>query len=125
MAQDKIKINNEAICQPDSGLSYEFETTYTEDSTRVQSGAGHFTPMFTVEKLGFTYTHIRQKDATQIFRLIARGKSVTLHYFSLFYGKWRDDAFYVGQGSMSIGSLEEGGEYLETLSFNMVGVNPI
>lgn len=125
MAQDKIKINNTEIYQPDSGLAYDFETTYTEDSTRVQTGVGHFTAMFTVERLGFGYTHIPQKDATKILRLVARGKPVTLHYFSLFYGSWRNDTFYVGQGSLSIGSLEENDEYLDSLSFNMVGVNPI
>lgn len=125
MAQEKIRINNTDIYQPDSGLAYDFETTYTEDSARVQTGTGHFTPMFTVERLGFGYTHIPQKDATKILRLVAKGGNVTLHYFSLFYGEWRNDTFYVGQGSLSIGSLEDGDEYLDSLSFNMVGVNPI
>ena len=125
MAQDKIRINGNEICQPDEGVAYDFETTYTEDSTRVQTGVGHFTPMFTVEKFGITYTHISQKDATKILRLIAKGGNVTLHCFSLFYGAWRDDTFYIGQGSLSIGSLEENEEYLDSLSFNLVGVNPI
>lgn len=125
MAQDRIRINNTDIYQPDKGLSYNFETTYTEDSARVQNGRGYFTPIFTVEQLGYKATHIPQKEATKILRMIDKGQQFTLHYFSMHYGIWRDAAFYAGQGSMEIGSLEEGEEYLDSLSFNMTGVNPI
>lgn len=123
--QDRIRINGNDIFQPDKGLGYAFETTYTEDSTRVQSGKGYFTPIFTVEQLSYTGTHVPQKEATKILRMVDKGKKFTLHYFSLHYGKWRDDQFYVGQGNLSIGSLEDGNEYLDTLTFNMTGVNPI
>lgn len=125
MAQEKIKINGEEIYQPDSGISYDFETTYTSDSTRTQSGEGNFTPMFTVEQLGYMATHIPQKEATKILQKVARGQYFTLHYFSMFYGEWRDDTFYVGKNSMKIGSLKDGDEYLDELSFNMTGRNPI
>lgn len=47
MAQDRMRINGEDIWQPDEGLQYNTETTYTEDSTRVMTGAAHFTPLFT------------------------------------------------------------------------------
>ena len=123
--QDQIRINGKDIWQPDSGLAYDFETTYTEDSARVQTGKGHFTPMFTVERLGFTATDIKQPEATKILQMIDKGQHFTLHYFSMHYGTWRDDTFYVGQGNMSIGSLEENNEKLDSLSFNMTGVNPI
>lgn len=123
--QDRIKINDEAIWQPDKGLQYNFETTYTEDSTRVQSGTGYFTPLFTVEQLGYTATNIPQAEDTRILKRIAKGQTFKLHYFSMYTGKWQDASFYVGKGSLSIGELVEGGEYLESLSFNMTGVNPI
>ena len=123
--QDKIKINGKEIYQPDQGLAYKFETTYTTDSTRVQTGEGHFSAMFTVEQLGYTATYIPQAEATKILQMVAKGQNFTLHYFSLYYGRWQDATFYVGQGDMSIGSLEENGEYLDTLSFNMTGVKPI
>lgn len=125
MAQDKIRINGAEIYQPDKGLVYNFETTYTEDSARVQTGQGHFTPLFTVEQLGYTATHIPQEEATKILQMVDSGQQFTLHYFSMHYGGWRDAAFYVGQGNMEIGSLEAGNEYLSSLSFNMTGVNPI
>ena len=123
--QDTIKINGVEIYQPDQNLSYDFETTYTNDSGRVQTGDGYFTPMFTVEQLEYKATDIPQAEATKILQMVARGNNFTLHYFSLFYGGWRDGTFFVGKGDMSIGSLEEGNEVLESLSFNMTGVNPI
>ena len=50
MAQEYIKIRKSAsdewlvLPQPDSGaLSYDFETTYTEDSGRTQTGAEIYT----------------------------------------------------------------------------------
>lgn len=59
MAQEYIKIRKSAsdewlvLPQPDSGaLSYDFETTYTEDSGRTQTGAAVVSPLFTVEALG-------------------------------------------------------------------------
>lgn len=123
--QDKIKINGIEIYQPDSGLQSSFETTYSSDSGRVQSGVMHATPLFTVEQFSYTATDIPVEDASVIIQQIVKGESFTLHYFSPFYGMWRDDLFRVGRGQYSIGSLKENGEKIESLSFNMTGDNPI
>ena len=123
--QDRIRINNTDIYQPDRGATYTFETTYTEDSARVQTGQGHFTTLFTVEQIGYSATHVPIREATKIIRMVAKGQNLKLHYYSLYYGRWQDATFYVGQGNMAIGSLEENGEYLDSLSFNMTGVDPI
>lgn len=123
--QDMIKINGIEIYQPDSGLQSSFQTTYSEDSTRVQSGVMHATPLFTVEQFSYSATDIPIEDAKVILEQIIKGFPFTLHYFSPYYGTWRDDIFRVGQGQFSIGTLKDGGERLETLSFNMTGDNPI
>lgn len=124
--QDKIRINGIEIWQPDAGqLAYNFETTYTEDSTRVQSGVIHLTPMFTVESFGYAASNIPIFKMREILVNIARGNPFTLHCFSPFYGAWRDDKFYVGKGSLNIGRLKEEEEVYDSLSFNMIGVNPI
>lgn len=123
--QDRIKINEVDIYQPDEGLDYNFESTYTSDSTRVQSGHGHFTPLFTVEQLGFTASNLPVSEASKILKLVAKGNYFTLHYFSLYYGIWRDDTFYVGKGSGGIKTLKINEETVEELSFNMTGVNPL
>lgn len=125
MAQQKIDINSKGIFQPDSNLAYSFETTYTSDSTRTQDGKGHFSPLFTVEQLGYSATDIPVAEATKILKEIVKGGNFTLHYYSLYYGAWRDGAFYVGKGDCEIGTLEENGEKLSSLKFNMTGVNPI
>lgn len=126
MAQDRIKINGIDIQQPDSGeLGYSFETTYTEDSIRTQNGVGHFTPMFTVEQLSYSASHVPVAMAAEILQQVAKGGNFTLHYFSLYYGEWRDGTFYVGKGSSNFKHLVVNKESVETLSFNMTGVDPI
>lgn len=125
MAQEKIKINGAEIFQPDEGLGYDFETTYTEDTTRVQSGRLHSSPMFTVESLSYEASDIPLDEASKILQMVAKGKNFQLRYYSCYYGQWRTGAFYVGKGSMSIGTLKADEETLESLSFNMIGVDPI
>lgn len=123
--QGKIKINGVDIFQPDEGIGYSFETTYSEDTGRVQSGSMNAVSYFTIEQLSYQATDVPIKKATEIIRMIAKGESFTLHYYSLFYGGWRDGKFRVGKGSLSIGTLEEGNEKLSSLSFNMTGDDPL
>lgn len=123
--QDRMRINGIDIFQPDKGLQYSTETTFTEDSVRAMNGIGYFTPLFTVEQLGYAATHVPQPEVTKILQMIDKGQKFTLHYFSMHHGIWRDDTFYVGKGQYNVGSWEYGQEYVESLSFNMTGVNPI
>ena len=124
--QDLIRINGVDIFQPDEGLNYAFETTYTEDSTRLQSGDANFVPMFTAEQLSYVATDVPMEEATKILQMIAKGNNFTLHYFSVYYGGWRDGTFRVGKSNtISIGSLEENNEKLSSLSFNMTGDKPL
>lgn len=125
MAQEYIKMNNTVICQPEEGLGYDFETTYTEDSTRVMSGVLHATPLFTVEAFSYQASQVTVAEMRNILQIIAKGRTFTLHYFSPYYGAWRDDLFYVGKGSLEIGRLNEQEEVYDSLSFNMIGVNPL
>ena len=125
MAQQRIMMNDTVIHQPDEGLKFNTETKYSQDSGRVQNGEAHITPLFTVEQYGYTATNVPQEKATEIIRIICTGKPFKLHYFSMFYGEWRDAMFYVGKGDFDISSLKEGEECVKTLSFNMTGVKPI
>lgn len=123
--QDKIRINDIEIFQPDEGLKSSFETTYSEDSTRLQTGEANFVPLFTVEQFSYSASDIPIADASVIIQQVMTGEAFKLHYFSVFHGKWRDAMFRVGQGQYSIGTLEENGEKLSSLSFNMTGETPI
>lgn len=123
--QDRIKLNGIDIRQPDTGLGYSFETTYTKDSARVQSGEGHFTALFTVESFAYAASNLSADEMATILQIVAKGGNFTLHYFSPYHGEWRDGTFYVGKGSLKIGRLNEDGETFDSLSFNMIGVNPL
>ncbi len=123
--QNKIMINGIEIWQPDKGLQSSFETTYSSDSARVQSGVMHATPLFTVEQFSYTATNIPTKEASKILQQIIHGRAFTLHYFSPYYNSWRDGKFRVGKGQFAIGNLTENEEYMESLSFNMTGDDPI
>lgn len=125
MAQHKITINGQEIWQPDKDLVVNFETTYSEDTTRTQDGVLHATPLFTVEQISYKATNIPVAESRKILQMIALGTPFTLHYYSPWFGTWRSDSFYVGKGNLNVGTLKEGEEYLTGLSFNMTGVNPI
>lgn len=123
--QDKYKINDIEIFQPDSDLQASFETTYTSDSTRVQSGVMHATPMFTVEQFSYTATDVPVAEVKTILQQIIKGNPFKLHYFSPYYGRWRDGTFRVGKGQFQIGTLKADEEKISSLSFNMTGDNPL
>lgn len=125
MAQDMMMINGVVVKQPEKDLGYDFETTYSEDSGRVQTGTLHITPLFTVESFSYTASGLTQEEMSLILQMVAKGDVFNLHYRSPYYGKWRDDEFHVAKGSLSIGSWEKDKERYTSLSFNMVGVNPI
>ena len=118
MKQEKILFNGIEIKQPDSGsLGVSFDTTYTDDSGRIMSGVALATPLFT--------TDLTLQEMSQILQIIDKGKPFTVRYLSAHYGKWRTDEFYVGKGTLTVGSWEASEERYDELSFNLVGVNPL
>ena len=123
--QELIKINGTVIKQPDEGLGYGFETTYSADSTRVQSGAGHFTPIYTVESFTYTATNLTKDEMKTVLQFVAKGGRFTLHYFSPYFGEWRDAEFFVKRGTLTIGRLNESEERFEKISFSMQGVETV
>lgn len=124
--QNKIKMNNIVIKQPDKdGWSPYWETSHTEDSDRSMTGQGHFTPLFTVEAFSYKASDLTIQEMKQILQIIARGKPFDLFYHSPYYGTWRAAKFYVSGGNISCGCLKVDEELYESLSFNAIGVNPI
>lgn len=124
MAQQKYKINDVEIFQPDSDLGWDFETTYTGDSARTQDGVGHFSEMFTTESFQYQAFHVPVGEFSKMARMIV-GKKFNLYAWNPYFGLWMTHRCYVGKGSMNIGSLEENGEYYSSISFNMVDINPL
>lgn len=124
MAQNKILINNTEIWQPDRDMAWNHETTYTPDSTRTQSGIGHFSEMFTTESFGYQGSHIPTDEVSKILRMIV-GRKYDLFVYNPYFGKWMTIRCYTGQGSLNIGTLEEDNETISSLSFNAIDVNTL
>ena len=117
---EKYKINGTIIWQPDKDLALSFATTYTESSQRTQYGVGYFTPMFTVEQYTYKASDLPMEESTKILQMVAKGYKFTLHYFSSYYGVWRD-----APQNIVIGELSDDRKIMSTLEFNMTGVNPL
>ena len=82
--------------------------------------------MFTVEQYTYKGSDLPMEEATKILQMVAKGYKFTLHYFSPYYGVWRDAPFYVGQTqNIAIGELSDDRKIMSTLEFNMTGVNPL
>lgn len=124
MAQQTIKINGKTIHQPDS-FKFSFATTSTEGSERLMSGEMYNEPMFTVESYAYEGSDISISEMSRLLQMIVNQRKVQLYYFSVYYGRWREAPFYVTQGSVDIGTLKEGEEKYKSLSFNIIGVNPL
>ena len=127
MAQQYITIAGVQIVQPDEMVGFSFESTYTEDSGRVQSGSAVVSPMYTVEAYALKWSSLTLTEASQILKAgdLVRGKKFAMHYPSAVTGDWTTKQFYVGQGTMSWSRMNMGDELIEGLSFNVIGVEPI
>lgn len=126
MAQDKYKINGQEIWQPDKDVAYAWETTYTEDSSRAQSGKGHFTPMFTVHQYQYSASNVPVAEVTRILQIISTGKSFTFHVWSPRHGAWKDLKCYVGKSSdCTIGELVQNREKYSKFAFNATEVDAV
>lgn len=124
MAQQKIKINNTEIWQPDTGLTWDYETTYTPDSSRSQDGMGHFTEMFTTESFGYKASDVPIAEWSKISKMII-GKTFDLYCFNPHFGKWMTHRCKVGKNSLSIKTLEENYETHESITFNIMDLKPL
>lgn len=125
--QERIKINDIAIKQPDV-FDPNWETTYTEDSGRVMSGVAELEPLFTVESFTVEWSYLTPAEVAQILQLIVptqNKKHFQMRYFSWYTGTWKTGTFYVGKGTLKTKTLKADYETFESLSCNIIGVNPI
>ena len=125
--QEKISVDGWNTKQPDT-FEWSFATTTTEDSGRPMSGKANITPLFTVEAFDVEYTNLKIQQAKELLQIIVqRSRKVffTLHYFSPYYGVWRNDEFYVGDGTLKIKTLKRGEEIMENITCTFVGRNKL
>lgn len=124
MAQERYKIDGVDIWQPDRDLAWDFETTYTADTTRTIQGNMIATPLFSVESYAYAASHVPVAECAKLLKLIL-AREFELYAFSPYEGAWGTRRCYVGKGSLSVGSLEDNGEYISSVSFNMIPLAPL
>jgi hypothetical protein len=125
--QERILIDGVQIKQPDS-FDPNWETTYTEDSGRVMSGVAELDPLFTVESFSVEWSYLKPEEVSQILQLIVptqNKKHFQMRYFSWYTGMWKTGTFYVGKGTLKTKTLKSDYETFESLSCNIIGVNPL
>ena len=127
MSQKRIAINQWSAVQPTT-FDFGFETTATEDSGRAMSGALSYSPLFTVEAFDVEYQDLRPAQASTLLQHIVPTPAkpyFSLYYFSPYYGAWRTDQFYVGDGTLKVKTLQDGYERIESITCRFVGRNKL
>lgn len=126
MAQDYLKFNGITVKVPDQdGYGIEFETTSTSDSDRTQDLVMHNTPIGTVESYSLKWSNLTLEEASLILRQVVNQASFQVHYLDVYSGKWKDGRFYASNFSITPIDLTAGEEMIDSLSFSIVGVDPI
>lgn len=131
MAQQYITFGGVQIVQPDEMVPLSWETTYSSDSGRVQTGPAVMSPLFTVEAYSLKWSRLTLAEASQILNAganrgdLVHGRPFSVHYPSAISGGWQTKSFYAGKGSLDWSRMNFEDELIEGLSFNIIGVNPI
>lgn len=121
---DVFTIEDTNIEQPTTyGVS--FATTYTDDSDRTQDLVMHNTPMGTIGSYEMGWEYLKTSEASKILRLVLNKSQFKVHYYDLFTDSWKNAYFYASNFEMTPLTLEENYKYIDSLSFNIIGVNPI
>lgn len=123
--QDYIRINGIKIKQPDEdGYTAQLATTSTDDSDRDMSLVMHNTPVGTVEGYDLKWTDLTLEEASEILQQVVNKQSFTVHYMDILTGTWKDGEFYASNFNAPAGTLKEGEECWDELSFNIRGIDP-
>lgn len=127
MSQNRIAVDGWNAVQPTT-FKYSFQTTSSEDSGRTMSGKAAISPLFTVEAFDVEYEDLTPAQASALLKKIVQRPSkpyFSLYYYSPYYGNWRTDQFYVGEGSLDIKTLKEDEELISQISCSFVGRNKL
>ena len=124
--QERISFDSYDTVQPDK-FEPEWETTYEADSGRPMSGRAVVKPLFSAESYSVEFSELTKAQASRLLGIIVPRKAkptFQLHYYSWFHGKWMTGTFYVGKGTLKTKTLKENKERC-SISFNVIGVNPL
>ena len=106
-------------------VQFNLATTSTSDSGRNQFGYATNNVLFTVEAYKITFPKLDKTDMSGILQAIKGKPSFKFHYFSPYYGSWRDDYFYVANIESTKVFVKDDYEWINGLTFQITGVNPV
>lgn len=121
---DLFMIEDVEIEQPTT-YGVTFSTTSTDDSDRTQDLVMHNTPIGTIGSYEMGWEYLKTSAASKILQLVLNKPQFKVHYYDLYADVWKNAYFYASNFEMTPLSLEDGYKYIDSLSFNIVGVNPI
>lgn len=121
---DVFTIEDTNIEQPTT-YSVSFATTSTDDSDRTQDLVMHNTPIGTIGSYEMRWEYIKTSEASKILQLVLNKSQFKVHYYDLFTDSWKSAYFYASNFEMTPLTLEENYKYIDSLSFSIIGVNPI
>lgn len=124
MEERPFEFNGIAVKTPDT-FKPSLATTSTEDSDRTQDLVMHNTPMGTIEKYSFTWKYIEPEEAAKIIGQTLNRSKFTLRYLSFVTGGWKTGEFYATNYEPGTLRVTNGVPAWESLSFNVIGVNPV
>lgn len=125
--QNRISVDGWDAVQPVT-FEFSYQTTSSQDSGRPMSGKAAISPLFTVEAYDVEYQDLTINQAKTLLQKLVQRPSkpfFQLHYFSPYYGYWRTDQFYVGEGSLKVRSLKEGEEEISSITCSFIGRNKL
>lgn len=124
--QEYITFNDVIVKQPDEdGYTAVLSTTSTDDSERDMALVMHNTPIGTVSGYDLKWTDLTAAEASTILKQVLNKSKFKMHYFDIYLGKWADGEFYASNFNSPAGTLEDGSERWDELSFNVRGIRPI
>lgn len=126
MAQQHLKFGTYEAPDPDEdGYQEQYAVTSTSSSGRTMRGKMLNTVMFTVVAYNLKWTDISVEVANSILSQIMGKNSFDFHHYNVKSKKWETSQFYVSNITDPFRRLNEGGERLSELSFQVTSIDPV
>ena len=125
MAQNKYSFGGYTPDRQPIKVTPKFAVTSTEESGRVQTGQMLNTPMFTVASYQIEFGKMTGEDLGKLLAKIVGKSSFTFHHFDVFNNQWADAQFYAANIDCSNVYIKDGKETVDSLSFQVTGINPV
>ena len=125
--QQHLKFGTYTAPEPDKdgGYTLALATTSSSNSGRSLKGNMKNVPLFTVEAYDLKWTYLSAAAFAQILQQVVGKAEFDFYHYNIYRARWETGKFYAANYNSPIISLVEGEEYVDELSFQVTGVNPL